>query len=54
MLGSGTTDANITYVYGEAADADKRIIANTGDINVTGPTDPNSAPLVHGACPPTS
>ena len=46
VFGSGTTDTNITYVYGEAADADKRIIANTGDINVTGPTDPNSA-LVH-------
>ena len=46
VFGSGLTETNITYVYGKAADADKRIIANTGDINVTGPTDPNSA-LVH-------
>ena len=45
VFGTGTSDTNITYVYGVASDANKRIIAGR-DIDVAGPTDPSSK-LVH-------
>ncbi|HYC45994.1 MAG TPA: hypothetical protein VED01_10995 [Burkholderiales bacterium] len=43
VFGTGTADTNVTYDFGIAADADKRIIAGR-DIDLTGPV---SGKLVH-------